>query len=98
MSPSEIVVQHLPQYIVVAYSDVGQSLVEAGDGTTIHFLVFPVPAVHPDDSSFVAIGIGIRDRVTECFGPSESFDMLRMEAMAERMGNDIIGHHPLCHA
>src|SRR5947209_17971572 len=50
-----------------------------------------------DDRGFVTIGIGIRTRATECLGPisGESLDMLRVEAMTERMGHDVVGHHPL---
>src|SRR5262249_47593971 len=50
-----------------------------------------------DDAGFVAIGIGIRSRATECLGPvsGESLNMLGMKAMAERMGHYVVGHHPL---
>ncbi len=60
----------------------GQSQVEAGDCTAIHFIVLPVPAMHLDDGGFVTIGIGIRTRATECLGPisGESLDMLGVEA------------------
>jgi hypothetical protein len=59
--------------------------------------VLPVPAVHLDDGGFVTIGIGVRSRATECLGPisGESLDMLGVEAMAERMGHDVVGHHPI---
>jgi hypothetical protein len=95
--PDEIVVQHLSQNIVVGWSDIGQSQVEAGNRTAIHFIVLPVPAVDLDDGGFVTIGIGIRGRATECLGPisGESLDMLGVEAMAERMGHNVVGHHPL---
>src|SRR5215471_18407993 len=55
-----------------------------------------VPAVHLDDGGLVTIGIGIRGRATECLGPvsGESLDMLGVEAVAERMGDHLIGHHP----
>jgi len=63
----------------------------------IHINVLPVPAVHFDDGGFVTIGIGIRSRATECLGPisGESLDMLGVEAMAKRMGHDVVGHHPI---
>ena len=63
----------------------------------IHFIVLPVAAMHLDDAGFVTVGIGIRSRTTECFGPirCESLDMLGVEAMAKRMGDDLVGHHPL---
>jgi hypothetical protein len=93
--PGEVVMQHLSQRIVFRESDVGQSLVEAGNRSAIHFIVLPVPAVHLDDGGLVTIGIGIRGRATECLGPvsGESLDMLGVEAVAECMG-DYVGHHP----
>src|SRR5882672_5412793 len=72
-------------------------MVEAGNRSAIHFVVLSVAAVHPDDASFVTVGIGIRSRATECLGPirGESLDMLGVEAMAECMGHDVVGHNPL---
>src|SRR5271155_2752196 len=54
-----------------------------------------VPAVHLDDGGLVPIGIGIGARATECLSPvsSESFNMLGVEAVAERMGDHVVGHH-----
>src|SRR5207247_6458339 len=74
----------------------GQSLVKACNRAAIHFIVLPVPAVHLDDSGLVTIGIGIRGRATECLGPvsGESLDMLGVEAVAERMGDHVVGHNP----
>src|SRR5262249_29830092 len=71
--------------------------VEADNCTVIHFIVLSVSAVHLDYGGFVTIGIGIRCRATECLSPisGESLDMLRVEAMAERMGHNVVGHHPL---
>ena len=95
--PGEVVVEYLPQNIVVGESDIGQSPVEAGYRAAIHFIVLHVPAVHLDDSGLVTIGVGIRRWATECLSPvsSESLDMLGMEAVAERMGDDVVGHHPV---
>ena len=95
--PGEIVVQHLSQNIVVGESDIRQSQIEAGNCTAIHFIVLAVPAVHLDDRGFVTIGLGIRSRATECLGPisGESLNVLGVEAMAERMGHEVVGHHPL---
>src|SRR5262245_35009049 len=55
-----------------------------------------VPAVHPDDCGLVTIGFGIRARAAECLSPvrGESLDMLRMEAVAERMSDHVVRHHP----
>jgi hypothetical protein len=71
-------------------------LIEAGNRTSIHFIVLPVPAVHLDDRGLVTIGIGIRRRATECLGPvsGEPLDMLGVEAVAERMSDHVVGHHP----
>jgi len=95
--PSEIVVQHLSQFIVRGEPDIGQSLVEAGNRTAIHFIVLPVSAVHLDHGGFVTIIIGIGRRATECLGPisGESLDMPGMQAMAKRMGHNVVGHHPI---
>ena len=43
------------------------------------------------------MGIGISSRATECLSPisGESLDMLGVKAMAERMGHDLVRHHPL---
>ena len=58
--------------------------------------MLPVPAVHLDDGGLVTIGIGIRGRATECLGPvsGESLDMLGVEAVAERMTDHLVDHHP----
>src|SRR5262245_47163319 len=56
-----------------------------------------VAAVHLDDCGLVTIGFGIRGRATECLSPvrGESLDMLRMEAVAECMGDHVVSHHPM---
>ena len=58
--------------------------------------MFSIPAVHLDDGGLVTIGIGIRSRATERLGPvsGKSLNMLRVEAVAERMGDNLVGHHP----
>jgi hypothetical protein len=40
--------------------------------------------------------VGISAGATECLGPvsGESLDMLAVEAVAERMGDHVVGHHP----
>jgi hypothetical protein len=57
--------------------------------------VLPVAAVHLDDGGLVTIGAGIRAGAPECLGPvsGESLDMLGVEAVAERMGDHVVGHH-----
>jgi hypothetical protein len=90
-------VQHSPQNIVFGQSDIGQSEVEASNRTAIHFIVFTVPTVYLDDGGFIAMGIGVRSRSAECLGPisGESLNMLWVEAMAERVGHDLVRHYPL---
>ena len=94
--PSEVVVQHLSQRTIVGKSDIDQGLIETGNGTAIHFFVLAVTAVHLDDGGLVTIRAGIRAGATECLGPvsGEPLDMLGMEAVAERMADHVIGHHP----
>src|SRR5258708_15495709 len=94
--PGEVVVEGVLQSAAVGESDIGQSLVEAGNRAAIHFIVLPVPTVNLDDGGLVTIGIGIRGRAAERLGPvsSESLGMLGVEAVAERMGDHLVGHHP----
>ena len=55
-----------------------------------------IPAVHLYHGGLVTIGIGIRGGATECLSPvsRESIDMLGMKAVAERMADNLVGHHP----
>src|SRR5437667_564956 len=52
--------------------------------------------MHLDYGGLVTIAIGIRGRATNCLRPvsGESLDMLGVEAVAERMGDNLVGHHP----
>ena len=45
-------------------SDIDQSLVEAGNGTAVHFVVLSVAAVHLDNRGLVTVGVGIRAGTT----------------------------------
>ena len=49
-----------------------------------------------DDGGLVTIGVGIRAGATECLGPvsGESLDTLGVEAVAERVADHVVGHHP----
>lgn len=89
--------EYLPQRRVVCQSDIGKSLVEAKNCTAIHFLVLPIAAMHPDDTGLVAIQLGVRARTAERLSPvsGKSLHVLRMEAVAERMADDLIGHHSI---
>ena len=48
------------------------------------------------DGGLVTVGIGIRGRATERLSPvsGESLNMVGVEAVAERMGDHFVGHHP----
>src|SRR5271170_3824182 len=71
-------------------------MIEAGNRAAIHFVVFSVAAVHLDYGGFVTIGVGIHAGATECLRPvsGESLDMLGVEAVAEGMADQVVGHHP----
>jgi hypothetical protein len=51
--------------------------------------------VRLDDGGFFAVGIGIRGWSTERLSPvsCEPLDMLGVEAVAEGMGDHLVGHH-----
>lgn len=95
--PSEVVVEYLPQRRVACQSDIGKRLVEAKNCTAIHFFVLAIAAVHPDDAGLVAIQLGVRARTAERLSPvsGKSLHVLRMEAVAECMADDLIGHHSI---
>lgn len=95
--PGEVVVQGLAQGIVLGEADIGESEIEAGDGAAIHFVVFAIAAVDFDDAGFVAEGVGVHRRAAERFGPirGEAFDMIGLEAVAEGVGDDFVGHDAL---
>ena len=56
----------------------------------------PVPAMDLDDAGLVTIGVGVYAGATECLGSAsgESLHMLGVEAVAERMADHVVGHHP----
>src|SRR5271154_128361 len=55
-----------------------------------------VPTVHLDHNGLVTIEIGIHSRTAECLSPEsgESFDMLGVKTVAERMCDHVVRHHP----
>ena len=89
--------QHLPQCLIASQSCIFESLIETGNRAAIHFLVHPITAVCLDDRGLVAIRAGIRSGAAECLRPvsREPLDVIWVEAMAERMGHHLIGHHPV---
>jgi hypothetical protein len=88
-------VEHLSQLAVVSQSRIDESLVEAGNGTVIHLVVLAIPTVHFDDRGLVTVGVRVNAGATERLRPvsGESFDMLGMEAVTERMANHFVGQH-----
>ena len=67
--PGEVVVEHFSQLVVVGQSRIGESLVEADNGTTIHLVVFAVSAVYLDDHGLVTIAVGVDAGAAERLGP-----------------------------
>ncbi len=55
-----------------------------------------VPTVHLNHKGLVTIEIGIHSRTAECLSPvsGESFDVLWVKTVAERMGDHVVRHHP----
>ena len=88
--------EHSPQITVLRESNIPKRLIEADNRAAIHFAVLPVAAMHLDDAGLVTIRLGIRVRPTQRLTPirSESLGMLRMEAVAERMPDHLVGHYP----
>ena len=95
LSPSEIVVQHLPQKIVPGRARVDQSLVEAGNRTAVHFVVLSIATVQAHDGRLVTIAVGLNLWLTKCFGPisGASLDMLGAVAMTETVCDHVVGHY-----
>jgi hypothetical protein len=89
--------QDLSQRGIVGEPDVGKSLIEAGNGAAIHFIMLSVATMNLDDSGLVSIGSGIRAGATECFSPvsGESLDMIRLKAVAEGMRDYFVGQHAM---
>lgn len=77
-------------------SGIVQRLIEASNRATVHVLVFPVPAMCSDNAALIAIAVGVGAGSAQGFTPvgGKSLDMLRVKAVAEGMGDDIVGHHP----
>jgi hypothetical protein len=88
-------VQHAAESSVSVEPDVSHRLVETGDRPAVHLVVRAVPAVDPHDRGLVSIAVGVGCRTSEGLGPvcSEPFAVLRMESMAERVPDDLVGHH-----
>src|SRR5215831_12951784 len=94
--PGEVVVQHLSQRPGRVQANVLHGLVETGDRPAVHIRVRAIAAVEPHDRGLVAIGAGVILRAAEGLGPvcGEPFGVLRMEPVAERVADYLVGHHP----
>ena len=87
----------MPQGTTLLYSYIDESKIKAGYRTAVHLFVLAVSAVHLNHAGLVTIGIGKRGRSTDGLRPigRKSLDVLRVEAMAEGMANDLVCHHSL---
>jgi hypothetical protein len=94
--PGEVIVQDLPERPGRFQAGILHRLVETLDRPPVHLLVRAVAAVHPHDRRLVSAGAGIGGRTAEGLGPvrGESLAVLRMESVAERVADDLVGHHP----
>src|SRR5690348_998071 len=88
--------QHLSDRLVCHQPHIAQGLVEAGDRPAVHLLVRAVAAMDPHYRRLIAIATGVAGRPAERLGPirGEPLAVLRMEPMAERVADYLIGHHP----
>jgi hypothetical protein len=86
----------LAQSSVGGKSDISQRLIKAGNRAAVHFVMLSIPAVYLHDGSLITVRIGIHARTPQCLSPisSEPLDMLGIKPMAERMGDNLVGHHP----
>src|SRR5258708_5482613 len=83
--PREVVMQNLPNPIVVSKTGICQCLIETGDRSTVHLLVKAVATVYSHHRGLVAIGGRIRRRPSKCLGPvgGEPLAMLGVKPVTE---------------
>ena len=95
--PGEVVVQHLPDRVVLGESDVRHGLVEAGDRPPVHLLVRPISAVEPHDRCLVAVGVGVGRGATDRLGPvrGEPLGVIGAEPVTERVAHHLVSQHPV---
>jgi hypothetical protein len=88
-------VQDLPERVIVCETYVHQGLIETGNRPSVHFLVRPVAAVHPDDGALIPVQVRIPCGTAERFRPigSESLGVLWMESVAEGVAHHFVDHH-----
>lgn len=79
-----------------AEAHVHHGRVETSDSATIHLQVRPIAAVGAHDGGLVSVGLRIPRRTTERFRPvgREPLGVLRMEPVAERVSDHLVGHDP----
>src|SRR5689334_12850999 len=88
--------QHWPDRVVCAQPHIVEGLVEAGGRPAVHRLVPAVAAMDADYRRLVPVDTGVAGRPAERLGPirGEPLAVLRMEPMAERVADHLIGHPP----
>ena len=88
--------QHLPQPIIAGEANVDERLIEAGDRTTVHLLVWPVAAVYPHNGGLVTKGRRVARRTAERLGPirGQPLSVIGVKTVAERVADHVVVHHP----
>lgn len=94
--PREVRVERLLQRMVIGEPGINNRLVEAGNCTAVHLVVLSVAAVHLDDGRLVAASVRLYAGAAQRLSPvsGKSLDMLRKEAVAERMTDHLVGCCP----
>jgi hypothetical protein len=89
-------VEHAAKY-GVDETHIVQCAVEALDGTTVHLLVRAVATVRSNYRRLATVPLAVGRWSTPCFTPvgGQPLGMPRMEAMAEGMRHDLVGHDAL---
>jgi hypothetical protein len=88
-------VQHT-SHTVLGEADVCQRLIEADDRSLVHLLVQTIAAMQPHHRGLVSIAVCKGRRTTQRLSPigGEPLAVLGVEAVAERVADHLIGHHP----
>ena len=82
--------------LVFGRLNIGQCQVETGDRAAVHLLVFAIATVDPHDVALVAVRVGLGRRTTQRLCPirGEPLGVVRTKAVAERVADLLVGHHP----
>src|SRR5262249_36112582 len=91
----EIVVQNLPETVVVGEASVCHGLVKARDRPPVHLVVFSVATVDPNHRGLVAVLLGVHRGTSECLHPvgGQAFGVLRVVSMAEGVTHYFVSEH-----